>query len=525
MILSILVFLVSLSLVIIIHEAGHFVMARKAGVLCHEFSLGMGPVLWKTKRGETTYSVRAIPIGGFVMMAGEEVSNEVVKVDTDVKLVFENDMVSKIVLDHEDERYQDNLEVHVEKVDLLGKDMQPLFINDYPVKRDAFYVFKKNELQIAPYERGFEGKTIWQRFASIFAGPFMNFVLAFLVFLIVNLLVGFPNMDTAEIGVIGSGLPAENVLEIGDVITSVDGVDVDTWEEMGSEFENNQSNRVIELGIDRDGTTEMKSITPILYFYSVGFHSAMNESNPEALIIGEVSEESIAGKAGFKDGDVLSKIYDTELDVFVPVSTWDDVITEITRLGNLEYVKDYSVDFVVIRDGQEVTLTIVEPYSEAFLESQGIGIVDVKIGISPDYDFNFGQSLVYGVKDVWTSAGVIFTTLGLLFDNSGAGAGIGVDNLAGPLGIFEITSVALEQGFVSLLSWIGLLSVNLGVINLLPIPALDGGRLVFLGYEAVTRRKPNKKIENTLHYVMYLALMGLFVFITYNDLLRLFNIK
>ena len=179
----------------------------------------------------------------------------------------------------------------------------------------------------------------------------------------------------------------------------------------------------------------------------------------------------------------------------------------------------------MLRGGEEVTLTINEPYSAAFLESQGIGIVDVKIGISPDYNFSFGQSIVYGVKNVWTSAGIIFTTLGLLFDNSGAGAGIGVDNLAGPLGIFEITSSALDQGFVSLLSWIGLLSVNLGVINLLPIPALDGGRLVFLGYEAVTRRKPNKKIENTLHYVMYLALMGLFVFITYNDLLRMLNIK
>ena len=76
-----------------------------------------------------------------------------------------------------------------------------------------------------------------------------------------------------------------------------------------------------------------------------------------------------------------------------------------------------------------------------------------------------------------------------------------------------------------MLSWVGLLSVNLGIVNLLPIPALDGGRLVFLGYETITRRKPNQKIENTLHYVMYLALLGLFVFIMFNDILRLLNLK
>ena len=120
---------------------------------------------------------------------------------------------------------------------------------------------------------------------------------------------------------------------------------------------------------------------------------------------------------------------------------------------------------------------------------------------------------------------MIYTTLELLFDNSGAGAGIGVSNLAGPLGIYQITSAALSNGFISLLGWVGLLSVNLGIINLLPIPALDGGRIVFLGYEAITRRKPNRKFENSLNYVVFLLLMGFFIFVTYNDILRLFNIN
>lgn len=521
--INILVFLICLSLVIILHELGHFIMARRAGILCHEFSLGMGPVIWKTKKGETTYSVRAIPIGGYVSMAGEEISDELVKVGNDIRVVFEEDRISKIILDHTDPRYQDALKITVESIDLQGKDSSPLYINDYPVKRDAFYILKKQELQIAPYERGFEGKTFWQRFNTIFAGPLMNFILAFFVFLLVNLMVGFPNMDSTVISTIGSGLPAETVLEVGDEITAVNGEAVSDWDEMSLLLDEYQTDRTLELTINRDDAVVVETITPVLYFYSIGFHSDLDSG--ETLAIGEVPEDTQAYNAGMQDGDTLFKFYNTETNEFVTVTTWDEVATEVTRIGNLPYEEDYEFDIVVLRDGEEITLTIEEPFSESFLESQGVSIIESRIGISPEYSFSLLGSLSGGLKNVWSSAGIIFTTIGLLFDNSGAGAGIGVDNLAGPLGIYEITSSALSQGLISLLSWVGLLSVNLGVINLLPIPALDGGRLVFLIYEGITKRKPNKKVENTIHYVMYLALMGLFVFITYNDLLRLLNIK
>lgn len=523
MLLSIIVFIISLSLVIILHELGHFVMARRAGILCHEFSLGMGPVIWKTKKGETTYSVRAIPIGGYVMMAGEEINDELVKVGMEVGLVFEGDVVSKIILDVANTTYTDFVTETVKSIDLKGKDGKRLFINEHTVKRDAFYVMKKQELQIAPYDRGFEGKTIGQRFLAIFAGPMMNFILAFFVFLLVNLLVGFPNMDTATIGNISTDAPAENVLMIDDEVTKINGVDVDTWEEMSAELDENISDRTIDIEFVRDGEIYTETLTPTLYYYSIGIHSA--EEAVDTLEIGPVVEDTKAANAGFKEGDILFKVFDKEKDYFVSLNDWEDVNEQMTRISNLPYEEGFTVDFIVLRNDEQVTLTVEEPFSEAFLNSQGIDLILMRIGIGPEYSFSFGNSIVAGVEDVWASAGIIFTTIGLLFDNSGAGAGVGVDNLAGPLGIFQITSSALEQGFISLLSWVGLLSVNLGVINLLPIPALDGGRLVFLLYEAVTKRKPNKKIENTLHYVMYLALMGLFVFITYNDLLRLFNLK
>jgi regulator of sigma E protease len=514
---NILVFIISLSLVIMIHELGHFVMAKRAGILCHEFSIGMGPILWKKRIGETLYSVRLFPIGGFVMMAGEEVNDEFVKVGTQVRLEFEGNKVTRIVLDHKDEDYENLEKITVEKVDLKGENMSPLYINEYTVERDAFMVIKGRDLQIAPHERGFEGKTRWQRFLAIFAGPFMNIVLATIVFFLVNLLVGFPNVDEPIIGSVGTGYPADGYLEPGDEIVSIDGVMLETWDDLGVYLDDHPEDRYLDLVVQRDEQTLNIRITPIIYLYSVGLHSDPDVT--EDLIIGDVVPDTKADKAGFEAGD---QIYSIDGHIMY---IWEDVVWEMRTIGSRPYVKDEVIIFEVIRDGETIELSVEEPFRTAFLESQGISVVDTRVGINPEFNFSFFQSIPASFSDVYRSGGIIFTTLGLLFDNDGAGAGIGVDNLAGPLGIYEITSAALSNGFISLLNWIGLLSVNLAVINLLPIPALDGGRLVFLGYEAVSNRKPNKKVENTLHYVMYLALMGLFVFITFNDLLRILNFK
>jgi regulator of sigma E protease len=177
--------------------------------------------------------------------------------------------------------------------------------------------------------------------------------------------------------------------------------------------------------------------------------------------------------------------------------------------------------FEVLRNGDTETLTVESPWGQDVLDNQGLPKVDSMVGINPTTEFKFFKSLGYGFTGIKNSSTMIFDTLHLLFSSNQVGAG----DLAGPVGIYQITSSALEGGFINLLGWIGLLSVNLGVINLLPIPALDGGRLVFLGWEAITGKKPNAKVENTIHYVMYLALLGLFVFITYNDILRLFGLK
>ena len=525
-ILNILVFLLSLSLVIILHELGHFFFARRAGILCHEFALGMGPVLWKTKKGETTYSIRAIPIGGFVMMAGEEVEDELVKAGQKIRVRFDDqNRIDRIVLNAADENYDHLEEILVQSVDLKGKGMTPLYINEHEVKRDAFFILKGRELQLAPYERNFGGKTRSERFWAIFGGPMMNFILAIVVFFIVNLIVGFPKTDSTTIGYVGESYPAGDVLEVGDNITAVEGVPVSTWDELYDALDGLLGVREIDFTILRDEQSQTLTLTPVLYFYNIGIHSSLDAVDD--LTIGSISTGTFADKIGFEEGDTITAING------VPVTTWSAVIDALNAMAEDPYDPTNVYTFEVLRDDANVTLTnqvsgddeFEQPFNAAFLETQGIDVVVSRIGINPEYGFSFGKSIVGSAQDLGSSASIIFTTLGLLFDNDGAGAIVGVDDLAGPLGIYQITSQALSQGFVSLLNWIGLLSVNLGIVNLLPIPALDGGRLVFLGYETITRRKPNQKVENALHYVMYLALMGLFVFIMFNDILRLFNLK
>ncbi len=521
-IISILVFVFVLGLVILIHELGHFIFAKRAGILCHEFSLGMGPVLWSKRIGETLYAVRAIPVGGYVMMSGEEVNDEFVRPGQQVRLQFSpTGEVEKIYLDIEHEECEQYELVTIQTLDLSGIDGKKLVLNEYTVKRDAFYVMKNKEMQISPFDRGFNGKTKWQRFLAIFAGPAMNFVLAFFVFILVGLIVGFPQMDSTILGEIDETAPAHEFLQEGDEIVMVDGIEVDDWGDISDVLDAKPGDRVRAFTVKRDGVLLEDDImvTPVIYFYSVGFHSAIDAGN--SLVIGAVNEKTLAGIAGFEEGDELLSVGGET------VFTWDDVIDNVMEnaiLNNpdpsLDDQEKIPLSFTVLRDGNEVNLVIKEPYSKDLIESQGVRVVDNIVGISPEYKFHLGKSVLGGFSGIKNSAGMIYTTLDLLFNSYE----VSPSQLAGPVGIYSITSSALEGGFVSLMSWVGLLSVNLGVINLLPIPALDGGRLVFLGYEAITNKKPNKKFENSLHYLMFLLLMGFFVFITYNDILRLFNI-
>jgi len=153
------------------------------------------------------------------------------------------------------------------------------------------------------------------------------------------------------------------------------------------------------------------------------------------------------------------------------------------------------------------------------LSSQGYDVFYSRLGIAGSTGFSFFgsfQAAFISLKDASLS---IYQTLWILITSDQ----VNVGDLSGFVGIYSLTANAASQGFKTLLGWIGLLSVNLGIVNLLPIPALDGGRLAFIAYEAVTKKKPNQKVENWLNTIVLFLLLGLMVFVTFKDILRLFE--
>jgi regulator of sigma E protease len=204
-ILGLLGFIVVLGIIILVHEWGHFYFARRAGILCHEFSIGMGPLLFQRKINDTYWSLRAIPLGGYVLMAGEEAS-QVLKQGQMIRVVTNNNTVQEIILDVKDSRYQDAPIVKVVDFDLYGKH-QPMFLSledqemeRFSVTHETVIVSRNSRFLVASYDRSIESKSILERFLAIFAGPMMNILLAIVIFIGVGLLMGRPNTDSLLIG-------------------------------------------------------------------------------------------------------------------------------------------------------------------------------------------------------------------------------------------------------------------------------------------------------------------------------------
>ena len=565
---NIILFLIVLGVIICVHELGHLYFAKKAGILCHEFSFGMGPRLWSIKKGETIYSIRAIPFGGFVSMSGEELEEEIVKIGDRVRLEFDsNNVVKNIIINPDNPKYRDLTEVKVESIDL--KSDKNLFINQYSVKQDAMYIFDKREMQIAPLNRRFASKTKWQRFIATFGGPMMNFILAFVVYLIIAFAVGVPNMSSTVISEVSDNGPAYNVLLDGDKIISINGVQVDSWDgasnSVSSELDKTIDGYIIV--VERNGQlVTLEEIKPLLLFYNLGFQASLDS---DELIV--KSPIDLFERSELLPGDKILSIEDIQMN------TWEDVIAfvennkegseskedlykisvyrqtisaytgfvssiteeggyylvEINPNGDFDNVvyKVGGTEELLISAGSQITegdaiggggTYIFEfvLYGEKVLKAVGVTPYNSVIGIEATNHFSFFGSIGSAFRMLVNAGTSIFGTLGLLFTSNL----VGVSDLSGFVGIFSLTSQAASAGIITLLSFVGFLSVNLGIVNLLPIPALDGGRIVFIGYEAIFKKKPNQKVENWLHTIVFFLLMALMLYVTYNDILKLFGI-
>lgn len=412
---SVLAIVVVFGALVFFHELGHFLLAKRAGILCREFALGMGPKIFSVKRGETEYTLRLLPIGGMVRMAGEDPEMDMLQ--PNMEIAIERDAVGKVthfLLDGAQSGGSARaITGTVLRYDLeealtmtMEVDGEPRHFSIHP---QAQLVKDGREVQIAPLNRQFKGKSVSQRFWAIFAGPAANFLLAFVLFVALGLSYGVPN---------------------------------------------------------------------------------------DAPFIGEVKAGGPAAAAGLLKGDKVLSIEGTR------VETWQQVVEIVSKSPN----KDLT--FEIERDGQVSKVPL-----KVTADENNIG----KIMVTQSLTSAPGEALKYGVTSTYKFTVMILKGLGMLFTG-----GVGLDDLSGPVGIFKMTGEFAQQGMAVLMQWAAVLSINLGLFNLLPLPALDGGRLAFLAVEALRGRPVDPQKEGMVHFLGFAFLMLLILVVTWNDLQRLF---
>lgn len=571
---KILVFLVMLSIIVIVHELGHFLSAKKFGILCHEFSIGMGPALYKKKKGETTIAIRALPIGGYVSMAGEQFSEDIIKVGDKIGLNLKNKEAYEIILDDKTvcdvrgrvvkkelySRHGEALEIELCLDDNIKDEDLPTEGESYAVKEDAFIVDGATRIQIAPFNRCFESKKIWQRFVVMFAGPFMNMVLAIFIYLICSFIHGTPKYSSSKIGEVSENYPASSVLEKGDVIEEVRISDnlsykISSWRDFQDAMDKALENGCYEISltISRNGEIITKNIKPNVYVNSVGISSAI-DANSKYYNKDNTLQGALVGDYGLRykndvdsketqisTGDIIYAINvynhneEYNKDAWIPINSWQDLIINLKDLdvANIYFrYYDVSVDdsgvFSYTKSstrGDDDTVEyhkemLVESYGNEVLNSQHVEKIRLLVGISPVYHHAFFESIKQAGLNFWDDFTLIFNTLKIIIHPSGVRQ-VGVSNLSGVVGIYSTMGTYMSAGIIALLLFVALLSVNIGVVNLLPIPALDGGRILFVLIEGITHKPLNRKVEAIINNVMFILLMVFMVYVLYNDITRL----
>lgn len=508
LIYEIIIFLLVLTAIISIHELGHFLLAKKAHILVHEFSIGMGPHIIKKKKGDTYYALRVIPLGGYVSMSGENGDFAYIKKGSKIGInLNEIGLVKEITLDRTISNTSFTGEVL--DFDLFGENLKPLFIEmkledgtiqRFQVERTARYLYNyKKEIQITPHESSFASKTIWQRFLVLFFGPLMNFIMAFVIFFLIGIIQGKPLNDNKIAESFNSDLLA------GDVILSIDGIETKDSKDIQNALLQ-IADEEVELKILRNNNEVTVSTYVTIVLQNFGLASSKQDEHVGKVIIGGIGQKAKA--AGLNLGDEIISING------ILVHSWGDVLN-IARNYN-----DLSIKITARRDNEEFEVEF-EVFSNSTIEAIGERPVIVQLGFNTGYAFDLGYTFIYPFQAFGDSVTQMISTLGLLFNPR---SGIGIGDLSGPVGIFSIVSSASRSGLgIGFWSLVAFLSVNIGLMNLLPIPALDGGRILFLGYEAITKKKVPAKVEMWVNNISFILLLALMLFVTSNDIIRLFK--
>ena len=413
MIRTIITFIIIFSILVIIHEFGHFYFAKRAGILVREFAIGMGPKIFSYRKNNTTYTVRLLPLGGYVRMAGYGDDETELKAGMPLSVVLdEKGDVTHINLS--EKPLIDAVPLELTHFD-LDRDMVIEGVvpgqeqaSRYSVKRDTLIIETDGtEVQVAPIDVQFQSASLFNRMLTNFAGPMNNFILGIIVFSSLAFMQGGVAVNRSQVGDVVANSPAQEAgLQANDVITAINGQEVSTWSEM----------------------------------------TALIQENP--------------GK---------------------------------------------DMELLIERNEEEQHIQLISDPETGL------------IGIQQSIDRSFGAKIMYGFSQTWFVISSIFSLILSMFTK-----GFDINAFGGPVAIYAATEEVVSYGFYSILSFLGFLSVNLGTVNLLPIPALDGGKILLNIIEGMRGKPLEPEKEGIITVIGVGLLFILMILITWNDIQRFF---
>ena len=435
---SLISFILIISFLIFIHELGHLLAAKWANVKVEDFSIGFGPKIFSFDIGETKYSLSLLPLGGYVKMQGEDISE----------------------------------------------------IKD------------SSETEVVDPKRSYKNIPNFKKQIILFAGPFMNLVLPFLFLPLVYINgLEIPSFleKTPIVSYVKKDLGSQ-YFNKGDKILKINNTNIYNWEDIGKAKSQNTTYKQ-EVLIERNNSIQniifVNGNKDNVYILDYVFPS-------QPPIIGSILPKSLADEANLKTLDQISVINNIQIE------SWYQISEALKTPGISEF------EIIIERDGKFISKKI-----KFDGENRVLGITPKIESIF--FNFTLYESIQKGFNDSIRMIKLIFngivSLLSSLFSSDSSMSDL-KSSLAGPISIAKYSGLAAEKGFNSVIQFIVIISINLGIINLLPIPLLDGGHILFTSVEMITRKKINHKVQNFINKIGFAILISLMLFAIYNDIIN-----
>lgn len=429
----ILYFIITIGVLVLVHEFGHFIAAKLSGMKVDTFSVGFPPRAFGKKIGDTDYCVSWVPIGGYVKIAGM------------IDESFDTDFVNK-----------------------------------------------------PPQPNEFRAKPMYQRIIVVCAGVIMNFILAFAIFYGINLAQGKLFHATTTIGVVQPNSIAQKVgFENGDKLLTVNGKGVRNWEQIQSDFYINDVSNPLAVKVDRGGEVVNLTVPKGVVRPDKDFGLYPNHTH---VVIDSIIAGKPAAAAGIRSGDTVVSV------------DGRPVVTDLQLIGLVKARKGELTQFGVKRGSGEKTISVT-PDSEGKI---GIGITLTYTGPIEKVNYNVLSAVPASIDQTVGAAGLLIRSIYQMI----TGEVSFTKNIGGPIRIAQLATQEAELGLVSFLGFMALLSITLGVLNIIPFPALDGGHLAFLVYESIFRREVPVKVKLVAQQIGFAVLLLFMAFVVYNDIVH-----